>query len=45
MIFSKTTERDRNLFIYNIYMYKMGYDIYRRTLFMKVIEYSIYDVL
>lgn len=28
MTFSKTSERDTNLFIYNIHMYKMDYDIY-----------------
>jgi len=45
ILFSKTSETDTNLLIYNICTYKMGYDIYRRTLFMKVVVYNIYDVL
>lgn len=45
MLFNKISERDTNVLIYTIYMYKMGYDMNRRTMFMDVIVYSIYDVL
>lgn len=34
MTFSKTSERDTNLFIYNIHMYKMGYYIWKNPVYV-----------